>query len=215
MDTASPRALPARPTTPSDAIAQRLLKHSPITSVLTIGQRRVQAEAAWRRSGIDTVRASALPGDADFDAWASGLKARFDVIDCSDVSEDLPTGSMAMFVHALALLGDCIVFEAVSDAGRAAPSQSEWRDVFAAHGFDAFDGLNDALAPLPTLTARERGRYMLLANPEGQMRLDGGVLERAIDPHKPVPYRGDLAGRLQHFLTGLGTPKRAKNRAAA
>jgi SAM-dependent methyltransferase len=187
-------------------------------SVLDVGCGRGAWLAEWRAAGVEDV--AGLDGDyvardrlaippgrfhaADLTRPAD-LGRRFDLVQCLEVGEHLRREASATLVATLCRHGDIVAFSA------AVPGQGgenhinerpleDWRDLFAARGYAAFDALRPALADRPGIEPWYRYNMLLYANAAGEARLPGVMAAARLDPAAPIPRRGDAAWRLRLAL---------------
>lgn len=182
-------------------------------SVLLLGGDGNCLEAAWSDAGVDRLERIDLDEGTAGDV-ASNFQGvdRVDIAHCAGLARRVPHGSECVFVNALALRADFIVFSLSGlEAGASAADPRDvqlWRDIFAAHGYAAFDCLRPAMAP------KLRADLLLFANQEGQLRMGDVLRATVINPKRPVPHRGGLGARLRHYFARLAGPRRAKRLAA-
>lgn len=182
-------------------------------SVLLLGGDGNCLEAAWSEAGIDRLERPDLSEReaGDLASQFAGIN-RVDIAHCSSLAQGVPTGSVCVLVNALALRADFVVFS-LSGLGAGAKladlrDVQLWRDIFAAHGYAAFDCLRPAMAP------KLRGDLLLFANLEGQLRMGEALRATALNPGRPVPHGGGLGARFKQYVARLAGPRKARRLAA-
>ncbi|MEL6568380.1 MAG: hypothetical protein AAFQ22_08185 [Pseudomonadota bacterium] len=201
--------LPApRPLQQAREIASQLSDTLDARSVLVLGRDAKDIETAW--SGTGSANVTTVSGD-DVDDLFKG-QGRADIIHCGGVAGHIPESSACVLVHALAMRTDYVVFSlaCLGDADtKASPREVErWRNIFAAHGYDAFDCFR------PKLKADLRGDVLLFANLEAQMGMDPDLRGTALNKSRRVPHRGRVGARIRHYFSGFAAPKKWRKRAA-
>lgn len=182
-------------------------------SVLLLGADGGCLEAAWSDAGVGRLERLDLSDReaGDVASQFAGIN-RVDIAHCTGLVHGVPTGSACVLVNALALRADFVVFSLSGLGAGGTPADRRdvqlWRDIFAAHGYAAFDCLRPAMAP------KLRGDLFLFANLEGQLRMGEALRATALNPGRPVAHGGGLGARFRHYIARLAKPRRARRLAA-
>ncbi|HQT63109.1 MAG TPA: methyltransferase domain-containing protein [Acidocella sp.] len=151
------------------AIISILQSSLTVGSVLDVGCARGTWLAAWQQAGcadiygIDgafiTPEQLLISPDCFMStdlAAPFNLGRRFDLVQCLEVAEHLPRRRSASLVADLTAHADAVLFSAAPPGQGGAGHINEapyafWRDLFAAHGYAAFDCVRPALQDQPQL----------------------------------------------------------------
>jgi len=196
---------------PGGVIANHLCERIEIGDVLALSP---ESDGAWKACGARVTCDDGLCERSELELeTAFGNMPRFDLVDCLGASGRLGLSRAGMLVNAISLRSDFVLFnvDPVMDTRTA----NQWRDVFAVHGFDAFDCIRPALARQGARKAARHGACLLFANQEGQLRMDGDLLKTRLSGRRALPGTVDLAGRLRRLLPGGNSPAAPAPRAAA
>lgn len=182
-------------------------------SVLMLSEDGACLEAAWSEACAGKLARIDIR-EWDTSEAASHFQSidRIDIAHCSGLARIVPTGSECVLVNALALHADFVVFSLAGFGAGATVTPARdiqiWRDIFAAHGYSAFDCLR------PVMARELRGDVLLFANLEGQLRMSEALQATALDPKRSIPHRGRIGSRFRHYLARLSAPRKARRRAA-
>ena len=131
------------------------------------------------------------------------LGRRFDLAQSLEVGEHLPEGAAQTLVASMCAHADRIVFSAAvrGQGGEFHVNEqplSFWQDLFAAHGYAAFDCIRPALAVNRAVEPWYRYNAVFYANRAGQNGLPDDVLASRVEGQ--VTDAGDLPWRLRKLV---------------
>ncbi len=205
--------------------------HLGARSLLDLGSGRGVWAGEWRASGVDDVMAVdgdyvdrdrlAVPRDrfcaADL-TQPLDLGRRFDLAQSLEVGEHLPAAASAQLIESLVRHSDRVLFSA------AVPGQGGefhineqplafWQDLFAAHGYGAFDCVRPALRDRAEVEKWYRFNTVLYANDAGRAGLPPEVLARELKDGARLQTGGGASWRLRLAVVSL-LPRGAVTRIA-
>jgi SAM-dependent methyltransferase len=186
-----------------------------IGSVLDVGCGRGAWLVEWAGDGVPVVAGIdgdyvdrsrlAIPNDSFNTADISAnfdLDRKFDLVQCLEVGEHIPTARSAQLVANLVRHGAMVLFSA------ATPGQggefhineqplSFWRQLFHAHDFHPFDFVRPRVAGLADVEPWYRYNTMLYVRSDTIERLPAAVSAARLAPDKEIPEVAPLQWRLR------------------
>ncbi|MGB0498768.1 MAG: class I SAM-dependent methyltransferase [Rubricella sp.] len=189
-------------------------------SILDVGCGRGAWLRVWARNGIEDLRGVdgdyvdretlEIPGEAFTAADLTrplSLGRRFDLVQSLEVAEHLSPDASETFVESLTTHGDVILFSAatIGQGGEFHVNERPltfWRDLFAAHGYAAFDPLRPAMRENRDVAPWYRYNSLLYANEAGQERLSAAFRAAACPAEQPIDEGGDPLWRLRRAVLG-------------
>src|SRR5581483_6200432 len=186
-----------------------------IASVLDVGCGRGMWPAEWRARGIaDTVgvdgdyvdRASlAIPSEAFVAADISSpfdLGRRFDLVECLEVGEHIPTARSEELVRNLVRHGDLVLFSAAPPGQGGEYHVNEqplsfWRRLFRAHDYHPFDAVRPRIAHDYAIQPWYRYNTLLYVRSSAIGALPAKLAQTRIADGEPIPDFAPLLWRLR------------------
>lgn len=202
-------------------VARLLLGEMKLSSLLDVGSGHGAWAAEWIKAGVgdvvavdgDYVRRDqlAIPADkfvAHDLATPLDLKRRFDLVQSLEVAEHLAAEHAAGFVGNLVRHGDVVLFSAAVPHQGGEHHVNEqppqyWRELFARHGFDAFDWLRPRLAGRREVKPWYRFNSFIYANAAGRERLSASILAARVPDGQMLNIGGDLSWTLRRTAVRL------------
>lgn len=187
-------------------------------SVLDLGSGRGVWLDEWCKAGVRDVLAVdgdyvnraqlAVPQDC---FMAADLTApvvtdrRFDLAQSLEVGEHLPKAASKTLVESLTRASDRVLFSAavVGQGGEFHVNEqplSFWQELFAEHGYHAYDCLRPHLKADRSVEPWYRYNAILYVNDAGRKGLPRDVLEHAVAQGTPVANGGDALWRLRRGI---------------
>jgi len=196
-------------------VAELLLGHIRIASLLDVGSGHGAWAAEWIRAGVSDVTAVdgdyvttgqlAIPGDKFLARDLSqplDLGRRFDLVQSLEVAEHVAAEHADTFVDNLVRHGDVILFSAAvpNQGGEHHVNEQPpeyWRERFAKRGYSVFDWLRPRIADRREIKAWYRYNSLIYANAAGQERLSRSILDSRVADDEQVRIGGDFAWALR------------------
>ena len=202
-------------------VAPLLLGEMTIASLLDVGAGHGAWAAEWMAAGVADVRA--VDGDyvrtnqlvIPVDCFQAhdlttplDLGRRYDLVQSLEVAEHLPHAKAATFVETLTRHGDVVLFSAAVPHQGGEHHVNEqppeyWRQLFAKHGYAAFDWLRPELADQKQVKAWYRFNSVLYANAAGEARLSDAIRAARVPDGQPVPMGGDFGWNARRTMVRL------------
>ena len=199
----------------AEVIVPLVIDHLPASSVLDVGCGRGAWLAEYRRAGIpkyvgvdgDYVTESSLlvppstfvPRDIvhDFD-----LGERFDLVQCLEVGEHIPTNASRALVQNLVRHGNVVLFSAAVPGQGGENHINEqpyefWRMLFAEHQYAPYDFLRPMLRGNSTVEPWYRNNIILYVADKAQTSLSPSIAATKIADDKPIRDVSSVTYRLR------------------
>ena len=202
-------------------VAPLLLGEMTIASLLDVGAGHGAWAAEWMAAGVADVRA--VDGDyvrtnqlvIPVDCFQAhdlttplDLGRRYDLVQSLEVAEHLPRAKAATFVETLTRHGDVVLFSAAVPHQGGEHHVNEqppeyWRQLFAKHGYGAFDWLRPRLADQKQVKAWYRFNSVLYANEAGATRLSDTIRAARVPDGQVLPMGGDFGWNARRAMVRL------------
>ena len=194
-----------------------ICSHVSVRSVLDVGCARGAWLAAWAATGCDDFL-GLDGGDVSSDTLLIDpvkfrycdvsapfrLNRQFDIVQCLEVAEHLSPERGVGLVADLATHGDIILFSAAPPGQGGEFHINErpyeyWRELFASHGYSAFDCIRPRIASLKALPFWYRYNALLYVRDSGIERLSTPARETRIMPGVRIPDFAPVTFQIRKF----------------
>lgn len=139
------------------------------------------------------------------------LDRRFDLVQCLEVAEHVPSATSPDLVDNLVRHGAIVLFSAAvpGQGGEDHINEQDygfWRDLFAKRGYRLFDCVRPLIAGKTDVEPWYRYNMMLFAHDDILSELPGSVLSTRIPDDQPVPDWSPIGYRLRRLLVRQLSP---------
>ena len=200
------------------AIVGRLFPLLRPGSVLDVGCGRGGWLGAWKAAGCADIqgidgdyvdreklyipRENFLPANL---AMPFDLGRRFDLVQCLEVAEHIEPARADGLIDSIVHHGDIVLFSAAVPGQGGTQHINErpleyWRDLFASHGFAAFDAVRPDAHTDSRIEPWYRFNSILYANPAGQAALPDSIEATRVADGAPFADLGNRAWRLRRAI---------------
>ena len=190
-------------------------------SVIDVGCGRGVWAAEWRRRGVAhclgvdgeyVPRSTLLISEADFVCRdltnAFDLGRRFDLVQCLEVAEHVPSDSAAVLVDTLVRHGDVVIFSAAVPGQGGEHHVNEkpfkyWRTMFASRGYRMYDAVRPSLRGKHDIEPWYRYNAFVFASANGLSRLNPSVAVTCLEEGHTIPQFAPLSWRARCLAMSL------------
>jgi len=187
-------------------------------SILDVGCGRGGWLRAWKAAGCGAIagvdgdyvdRTSMYIADDEFHpvdlSRAFSLGRRFDMVQCLEVAEHIPSGSSDLLIESLVCHSDIVLFSAAQPGQGGTQHINErplefWRGVFAAGGFRPYDCVRPALYTDQRIEPWYRFNSIVYANDAGAERLPESVRATLVPNDTALSNFASLSWRMRLAL---------------
>lgn len=204
-----------------DVVVTRLYSGVLPQSVIDVGCGRGVWAAEWRRRGVAQClgvdgeyvsRSSLLIPETDFLARdltkPFDLGRRFDLVQCLEVAEHVPSNAAAVLIDTLVRHGDIVIFSAAVPGQGGEHHVNErpfkyWRSLFHSRGYRMYDAVRPSLRGRHDIEPWYRYNAFVFANDSGLTSLNPSVPASCLEEGHPIPQFAPLSWRARCLAISL------------
>jgi SAM-dependent methyltransferase len=190
-------------------------------SVIDVGCGRGVWAAEWRRRGVAQClgvdgeyvpRSSLLIPETSFLprdlTKAFDLGRRFDLVQCLEVAEHVPSNSATVLIDTLVRHGDVVIFSAAVPGQGGEHHVNErpfkyWRTMFDSRGYRMYDAVRPSLRGKHDIEPWYRYNAFVFASDSGLNRLNPSVPVTCLEEGHPIPQFAPLSWRARCLAISL------------